>query len=127
MRRWSWWLGGLLLPLALLGHDALMAGVAAAEPVAGDVTLYHETNLETAHANRHGFEEDVSAPSHGAGCDVTRPVIASDTNRGDLEESSVCSSLAAHFVRPAPLVRDQWEEPAWSSRMRRALFRVYRI
>ncbi len=119
------WLGGLVLVLALLAHDALMASVAHATPESPRAFHDIAASLHTADDVSHMVDHE-PAPAHPQDCSTTggaRPAAGLDWEPADVPVDS-----DAH-ERPISVhsAARHWVEPLWPPGVRRALLQVYRI
>ena len=131
-RRRLWWVGALLIALAFLGHDVLMATNAHAAKMATRQHAKHR-RADAHHAGAGGGNaaapEHRPAPPDGSGaCDLTRDMVqpaAPDTEPATL--AAVIPAHAASETSFAASVRPVWSEPTAPPSTRRALFQAYRI
>jgi len=129
MRTRSFWFHGLLLILALLGHDLLMANVAHATPVPSLATTTHQHGLadQPLTVDAASPHED-HQPDHPRDCSTTGAAVAGYGYQFDVIDLGVRAvavdrALAAAVEPSAP----RWQEPFWPPGTRRALLQVYRI
>lgn len=127
-RGWSngqhWLTLAVLLVIAFLGHDVLMAAKAAAEPA---LNLSHPPP-----ARGHAMVLAVVAPGHAAEhpeqCHIGRMAVPRGGEwLGPLDH--VVATLGSVSIITTPRADSgpsEWEEPHWPPNTRRALFQVYR-
>ena len=125
----SLWLQGLLIVLALLGHDLLMAShapVAAMAPARDARHQHHSTHAEVdvTAALPHGHPES----PHPSVCGIGGTALFPPVDQLDLPDLNAAAATAACQLPAAVLTRAVlWEEPRWPPGTRRALLQVYRI
>lgn len=125
----SLWLEGLLVVLALLGHDLLMA---SGVPVAAMTTARAERHQ---HLSTHAEVDVTAALSHGhpesphpSVCGIGGTALFPPVDQLGVPELSAAAAIAACHLPAAVHTRAfLWEEPRWPPGTRRALLQVYRI
>jgi len=123
------WLAGLLIVVALLGHDLLMAAPVAHAVEAAAETDHRQHSAAQAlgdvtGADPHGHHESPHPTSCGiGGMARLQPV----DQLGVPELSTVASIATCQPPASAPTRAFLWEEPRWPPGTRRALLQVYRI
>jgi hypothetical protein len=125
----SLFLEGLLIVLALLGHDLLMAAHAPVAAMAPATDALHQHGpaqpmVSVMTALSHGHRESPHLSVCGTGGTALFPTI-DQLGTPDLNPAAaICPSQ----VPSSAHVRIQlWEEPRWPPGTRRALLQVYRI
>jgi hypothetical protein len=122
-------LQGLLIVLALLGHDLLMAShapVAAMAP-ATDVLHQHgpaQPMVDMMTALSHGHRESPHPSVCGTGGTALFPQV---DQLGTPDLNPAAAIAASQFPTSAHVTTLLWEEPRWPPGTRRALLQVYRI
>jgi hypothetical protein len=122
-------LQGLLVVLALLGHDLLMAShvpVAATAP-ATDVLHQHgpaQPMVDMMTALSHGHRESPHPSVCGTGGTALFPQV---DQLGTPDLNPAAAIAASQFPTSAHVTTLLWEEPRWPPGTRRALLQVYRI
>ena len=128
-RQRCWPLLGLLLALAFLGHDLLMAADAKAEGSAEHSSAApHRAATHPEAGAAHPLLIETWETNHPAGCEVGRP--AAPTTGGDPDPAGLAAidgPISATVSPLAPRLGEGWAEPTWPSGTRRALVQVYRI
>ena len=130
LNRWRYCVAPLLLVVALLGHDVLMADHArAVEP-----TTPHRAGTHRPHAFGSipalvAIPQETPAPDHRADCGVARPAVLpagddTDPTGREARPTVVAVPLFTGRSRPDAVV---WPEPTWPPGVRRALLQVFRI
>ncbi len=125
----SLWLQGLLVVLALLGHDLLMAShvpVAAMAPAPG---VLHQ------HSPPHALVDVTAAlpdghpeSPHPSVCGIGGTALVPPVDQLGVPDLDVAAAIAAsHFPTSAHVRTLLWEEPRWPPGTHRALLQVYRI
>jgi hypothetical protein len=119
------WLAGILLVLALLGHDSIMASAALTAPPP-------ETHV---HAPAHqpativvATPDDDHQPGHPNACGVAgtaAPASAHRLDRTDVGETASIASVDLNRTT-SPWIGGA-DDPFWPPGTRRALLQVYRI
>ena len=122
-------LAGLLLALALLGHDLLMTVSAHAAPPPDNPQARHgQTAFHTGTETLGAGPSEAPGPDHPAGCKVARsaaprtggnPAPAGPAGGGD--------PIGAGVPPLASQAGGGWAEPTSPPSTRRAVFQVYRI
>ena len=125
----SLWLQGLLIVLALLGHDLLMAWhapVAAMAPATGGL---HQHSPPHALVGMTAALPDVHPESpHPTVCGIGGTALFPSVDQLGFPDLNVASVIApSHFPASTHLSTLLWEEPRWPPGTRRALLQVYRI
>jgi hypothetical protein len=120
-----WWAGPLLVVIALIGHDALMATDAlAASPVVSSQGGL--ANHKAGHSA--SWLNDEHQPDHSDACDVARP-IAQPENFGFVSTIQI-DTVAPFGMIEATIVlepRPPWAEPTTPPGEFRALIQVFLI
>ena len=118
---------GLLLALAFLGHDLLMAGVAHAAPSSAPSARPHVAHHARTDAPGTAAET-TPAPDHPAHCAVVRPAAP---RRGGDPDPFPAATQGSQTGTPSPPLGASgergWVDPTAEPGTRRALFQVYRI
>lgn len=119
------WLGGLVLVLALLGHDVLMA--AAAHTASESPAAIHELNAPNHAADGvAGMVHREPAPKHQRDCGATGDAIPAAGPELDL--AGIPADASGHDRQVSALsVARNWVEPLWPPGARRAVLQIYRI
>lgn len=123
------WIGGLVLVLTMLGHDAVMAAVAHSGPSesADHVAQTHVGHHEMTGAMSGASDEGVSSPHPrecGIGGSAVMPGISQPTvNDATLPGASVASNVPTLQLAAAP----GWAEAFHPPGVQRALLQVYRL
>jgi hypothetical protein len=122
-------LQGLLIVLALLGHDLLMAShapVAAMAPATVGLHAHSATQpmVDIMTALSHGHSESPHPSVCGAGGTALFPAIY-QLGTPDLNPAAAISP--SQFPTSALARTLLWQEPRWPPGTRRALLQVYRI
>jgi hypothetical protein len=123
----QWLLLGLLLILAFLGHDLLMAAEAMTAPIA--TTTAHESHAAPAH------DPETASLQHGdrSGLPVTCQIGQRAAPRSGDDpapvDRDVASALGVVGIPAAPSASAvvAWDEPRWPPGALRAWLQVYRI
>lgn len=127
--RQPWWLLGIVLVAALLGHDGLMASVAHAAPVGQVAPMAYGHEVAHPASDLKGSPPgDDPAPEHPSECGIVG--TAAPFSGNPLEVSDLGTpAIFAHgdFSALAPAMARGWKEPFWPPGMRRALLQLYRI
>jgi hypothetical protein len=127
IRKPSLWLQGLLIVLALVGHDLLMASpapVAAMAPSADE--LHHNpthTVVDVAAAHPLGHPESPHPSVCGIGGTALFPPV---DQLGGPDANVAAAPAPSHSSTSAHSRALVWEEPRWPPGTRRALLQVYR-
>jgi hypothetical protein len=124
-----WWLSGLVLVLAFLAHDVIMASVAHAAPVVPATTAALEQGSPhvAAHGENH-LADRHPAPEHPRGCGTTATAVARSGGQPDASDLGAPAILTADELAALASAGDHWwTEPHWPPGKRRALFQVYRV
>lgn len=123
------WLGGLVLVLALLAHDVLMASVAHAAPVAPVATMAAAHDVAHQATSLQGSPpDDNPASEHPSDCGAAGTAVSPAGNQPDSNDLGVPALLpASELSALAPASAYGWTEPFWPPGMRRALLQVYRL
>jgi hypothetical protein len=122
-RRHPNWLAGILLVLALLGHDTFMASAAHAEPAAHEHEHAHQPAAAVVAIPDAGHQ-----PGHPTACGVGGTAIPTSAHLIDLSglaETAKVTSVDLNLT--VPLWIGGADEPFWPPGTRRALLQVYRI
>ena len=127
-RRWP--LVGLLLALAFLGHDLLMAADAKAEGSADhSPAVHHRTAIHPETDAADPLRIESWETNHPAGCEVG--MLAAPPTGGDPDLLAGLAAIDGPITATvAPLAHcpgAAWGEPTWPPGTRRALVQVYRI
>ncbi len=124
----GWPLAGLLLVLAFLGHDLLMAGPAWAATAPTPASPHQAHSQPASHFDASDIDPLAPAPHHLQDCGVGQWAVprASDEPeiiQTELTPRGVSQMVSALHRSATPL----WHEPGRSAPHRRALLQVYRI
>lgn len=125
----SLWLQGLLVVLALLGHDLLMASharVAAMAPATGVLPQQSPTHavVDITAELLQGHPE----PPHPSVCGIGGTALFQPVDQLGVSELNAAAAIApSHFPTLAHFRTLLWEDPRWPPGTRRALLQVYRI
>jgi hypothetical protein len=124
----SLWFQGLLIVLALLGHDLLMAShvpVGAMVPAPG---VLHQ------HSPAHALVDvTASLPDghpespHQSVCGIGGTALFPSVDQVGVPDLNAATIAPSHFPASAHSRTLLWEEPCWPPGTRRALLQVYRI
>jgi hypothetical protein len=125
----SLWLQGLLVVLALLGHDLFMA---LHPPVAALVPV---TNVFDQHSPAHtqvnvtaALPDDHPESPHPTVCGTGGTALFPPVDQLGVPDLNVVSAITpGHFPASAHSSTLLWEEPRWPPGTWRALLQVYRI
>jgi hypothetical protein len=125
-----WWAGPLLVALALIGHDALMATDAhAASPAASTQTRLtsHEAANQGAGHSADWFNSE-HQPDHADACDVARP-IAQPEPSGFVSIVQIDTITLVGVIEASNALepRPPWADPTAPPSVRRALLQVFLI
>lgn len=124
-----WWLGGLVLVLALLAHDVLMASVAHAAPVESAVAAVH--GHDSAHqpsAMKSALSPHDRSPDHPSECGTTGSAVPTSGSQLSFSDAGILALVAeADLSALRPATARGWSEPFWPPGALRALLQVYRI
>ena len=125
----SLWLQGLLVVLALLGHDLLMASHAPVAPMAPATDVLHahsptQPMVDMMTALSHGHPESPYPSVCGTGGTALFPPV-DQLGTPDLNPAAVIGP--SQLPTSAQVRTLLWEEPRWPPGTRRALLQVYRI
>lgn len=122
------WLHGLLLALALLGHDLLMATLAVAAPmpipaVGAHLALDHAGDRAPVANQAHD-----ATPAHPGPCGTAAEAIAAvDAPRDDAAVAVPIRPDDGENRTTTPEGADHWLEPLWPPGTLRAWLQIYRI
>jgi hypothetical protein len=125
----SLWLQGLLVVLALLGHDLLMASHAPVAAMAPATDVLHAHNptqpmVDVMTALSHGHRESPHPSVCGTGGTALFPPV-DQLGTPDLNPATAIGP--SQFPTSLQVRTLLWEEPRWPPGTRRALLQVYRI
>ena len=121
------WLGGLLIALALFGHDFLMAAATRAAPEAAAMAHEHGVPDRVAKAGD-GMTDREPGPGHPTLCDTTGQAIPTSSLQFDAPDVWIpVVSFGRDNLASPPTVAWCWAEPLWPPGTRRALLQVYRV
>ncbi|MBA3450945.1 MAG: hypothetical protein H0T18_07020 [Chloroflexia bacterium] len=123
------WLGGLMVVLALLLHDALMASSADTAPVVQTaISLHQHASVHQAIGIGGDHSGDDHAPAHPRDCGTTGTAVPSTGNQldnSDLELPAIFTP--GNLCASTHAAASCWSEPFWPPCTLQALFQVYRI
>jgi hypothetical protein len=125
----SLWLQGLLIVLALLGHDLLMAShapVTAIAPATGGIHQYSSTHsvVDKTAALQQGQRES----PHPSFCGIGGTALFPPVDQLGVTDLNVTAAIASSHLPASAHARTLlWEEPRWPPGTCRALLQVYRI
>lgn len=124
-----WWTGALVVALAIVGHDAMMAGNAHAAGH-GDVAMRGAELVRRADETqaKHRNATAVHHSSHTDGCSTIHPGVRRDDSDPAIGMADAPGTPVAESMMILRLpVAVWWREPTMSAGVRRALFQVFRI
>jgi hypothetical protein len=124
----SLWFQGLLIVLALLGHDLLMASHASVAAMASAMDELH-------HISTHAVVDVAAAPAfghpespHPSVCGIGGTALFPPSDQLGVPNLTVAAAIAlTHLPGSAHARTLLWEEPRWPPGTLRALIQVYRI
>ena len=122
-------LQGLLIVLALLGHDLLMASHAPVAAVAPAMDVLHQHGpaqpmVDMSAALSHGQPES----PHPSVCGTGGTALLQPVDQLGVPDLSTAAAIApSQFPTSSHARTLLWEEPRWPPGTRRALLQVYRI
>ena len=124
----SLWLQGLLIVLALLGHDLLMASHAPVAAMAPTSVIHQhspaDAMVDMTAALQHGQRES----PHPSVCGIGGTALFPSVDQLGVPDLTAAAAIAAsHFPASAHSRTLLWEEPRWPPGTHRALLQVYRI
>ena len=124
----SLWLQGLLIVLALLGHDLLMAShgpIAAMAPAADE--LHHHKPTRAVVDVLAVLSPGHSESPHPSVCGISGTALFPPVDQLGVPDLNAAAIAQSHFPASAHSRTFLWEEPHWPPGTRRALLQVYRI
>ena len=128
-RQRIWWLGGLALLLALVGHDALMASAPYPASASRPANAAHAAVADNhAAGSEVDHPENPRLPEHPSDCGTTGVAVSCLGNQQDLDGLAPPPEVTTSVAKSeAFLPKPVWAEPFWPPGTRRALLQVYRI
>jgi hypothetical protein len=129
MEKPSRWLEGLLIVLALLGHDLLMASRAPVPAMAPATGTYDRHRLTHPVVDvTVVLPQDHPESPHPSVCGIGGMAVLQSVDQLGVSDLSTPAVIAAYLCPTSAHTRTfLWEEPSWPPGTRRALLQVYRI
>ena len=124
----SLWLQGLLIVLALLGHDLLMASHTPVTAMAPATDGLHQHSPAHAVLDMTAALPDGHPESpHPSVCGIVGTALFQPGDQPGVPDFDAAAIAPSHFPASAHSRTLLWEEPRWPPGTRRALLQVYRI
>jgi hypothetical protein len=123
----SLWLQGLLIVLALVGHDLLMAGYAPAAAMMPATDVPHQHGPTHAAADTVTVLPDIHPESpHPSVCGIGGTALYPPSDQLGVPDLNAAAIAPTHFPASVHSRTLRWEEPRWPPGIRRAFLQVYR-
>ena len=123
------WPIGLLLVMAFLGHDLLMATESSAAPYQRPALDLHVSH-DAVNTDDFARESGQSQPDHPESCDVVRRVVprnADETSLLNFTKSTMSAPITYQVALIHAVTSTMWQEPPWPPGAMRSFLQVYRI